>query len=211
MEKRDNNSGRIKPNFDLEIYHLQNYNIIAGVDEAGRGPWVGPVYSAAVILDQDNIPDGINDSKKISSWKRKEIFNKITSNHVFGVGIASVEEIDKINILEATFLAMTRAINNLEITPDLVLVDGNITPETDIKTKSVVRGDSKSLSIASASIVAKVLRDQYMEEIDVEFPSFNWKRNKGYGTKEHLNALEHHGPTKYHRKSFSPVRKMLSL
>ena len=106
---------------------------------------------------------------------------------------------------------MTRAINNLEITPDLVLVDGNITPETDIKTKSVVRGDSKSLSIASASIVAKVLRDQYMEEIDVEFPSFNWKRNKGYGTKEHLNALEHHGPTKYHRKSFSPVRKMLSL
>ena len=211
MEKRENNSGRIKPNLDLEIYHSQNYNIIAGVDEVGRGPWVGPVYSAAVILDQDNIPDGINDSKKISAWKRKEIFNKITSNHMFGVGVANVEEIDKINILEATFLAMTRAINNLEITPDLVLIDGNITPETDIKTKSVVKGDAKSLSIASASIVAKVLRDQYMEEIDVEFPSFNWKKNKGYGTKEHLNALEHHGPTKYHRKSFSPVRKMLSL
>ena len=211
MEKRDNNSSRIKPNLDLEIYHSQNYNIIAGVDEVGRGPWAGPVYSAAVILDQDNIPDGINDSKKTSPRKRKEIFNKITSNHMFGVGVASVEEIDKINILEATFLAMTRAINNLEITPDLVLVDGNITPETVIKTKSVVKGDAKSLSIASASIVAKVLRDQYMEEIDLEFPSFNWKRNKGYGTKEHLYALEHHGPTKYHRKSFSPVRKMLSL
>ena len=179
MGKRDNNSGRIKPNLDLEIYHLQNYNIIAGVDEAGRGPWVGPVYSAAVILNQDNIPDGINDSKKISPWKRKEIFNKITSNHMFGVGVASVEEIDKINILEATFLAMTRAINNLEITPDLVLVDGNLAPEIDIKTKSIVKGDSKSLSIASASIVAKVLRDEYMEEIDIEFPLFNWKKNKG--------------------------------
>ncbi len=211
MGKRDNNSGRIKPNLDLEIYHSQNYNIIAGVDEAGRGPWVGPVYSAAVILNQDNIPDGINDSKKISPWKRKEIFNKITSNHMFGVGVASVEEIDKINILEATFLAMTRAINNLEITPDLVLVDGNLAPEIDIKTKSIVKGDSKSLSIASASIFAKVLRDEYMEEIDIEFPSFNWKKNKGYGTKEHLTALENHGPTKYHRKSFSPVRKMLSL
>ena len=130
---------------------------------------------------------------------------------MFGVGVASVEEVDKINILEATFLAMTRAINNLEITPDFVLVDGSLVPKIDIKTKSIVKGDSKSLSIASASIVAKVLRDEYMEEIDLEFPSFNWKKNKGYGTKEHLNALENHGPTKYHRKSFSPVRKMLSL
>jgi len=188
-----------------------NYKIIAGVDEAGRGPWAGPVYSAAVILNDNNIPEGINDSKKLSEKKRNSIYLEIISNHIYGVGIADVDEIDKLNILGATLLSMERAVNNLSINPDFVLVDGNHEPKIEIDSESIIKGDTKSLSIAAASIIAKVERDEFMRQLDTQYPAYNWKKNKGYGTKDHQNALKMHGVTKYHRKSFSPVRKILSL
>jgi ribonuclease HII len=188
-----------------------NYKIIAGVDEAGRGPWAGPVYSAAVILDHNNIPEEINDSKKLSEKKRNIIYLEIISNHIYGVGIAEVDEIDKLNILGATLLSMERAVNNLSINPDFVLIDGNHKPKIEIDSESIIKGDSKSLSIAAASIIAKVERDKFMRQLDAQYPAYNWKKNKGYGTKDHQNALKMHGVTKYHRKSFSPVRKILSL
>ena len=188
-----------------------NYKIIAGVDEAGRGPWAGPVYSAAVILNDNNIPEGINDSKKLSEKKRNSIYLEIISNHIYGVGIADVDEIDKLNILGATLLSMERAVNNLSINPDFVLVDGNHEPKIEIDSESIIKGDTKSLSIAAASIIAKVERDKFMRQLDAQYPAYNWKKNKGYGTKDHQNALKMHGVTKYHRKSFSPVRKILSL
>ena len=188
-----------------------NYKIIAGVDEAGRGPWAGPVYSAAVILDHNNIPEEINDSKKLSEKKRNSIYLEIISNHIYGVGIADVDEIDKLNILGATLLSMERAVNNLSINPDFVLIDGNHEPKIEIDSESIIKGDTKSLSIAAASIIAKVERDEFMRQLDTQYPAYNWKKNKGYGTKDHQNALKMHGVTKYHRKSFSPVRKILSL
>ena len=188
-----------------------NYKIIAGVDEAGRGPWAGPVYSAAVILDHNNIPEEINDSKKLSEKKRNIIYLEIISNHIYGVGIAEVDEIDKLNILGATLLSMERAVNNLSINPDFVLVDGNHEPKIEIDSESIIKGDTKSLSIAAASIIAKVERDEFMRQLETQYPAYNWKKNKGYGTKDHQNALKMHGVTKYHRKSFSPVRKILSL
>jgi len=188
-----------------------NYKIIAGVDEAGRGPWAGPVYSAAVILNDNNIPEGINDSKKLSEKKRNSIYLEIISNHIYGVGIADVDEIDKLNILGATLLSMERAVNNLSTNPDFVLIDGNHEPKIEIDSESIIKGDTKSLSIAAASIIAKVERDEFMRQLDAQYPAYNWKKNKGYGTKDHQNALKTHGVTKYHRKSFSPVRKILSL
>ncbi len=188
-----------------------NYKIIAGVDEAGRGPWAGPVFSAAVILNDNNIPEEINDSKKLSEKKRNNIYLEIISNHTYGLGIAEVDEIDELNILGATLLSMERAINNLAVNPDFILIDGNHKPKIEIDSESVIKGDTKSLSIAAASIIAKVERDKFMRKLDVQFPAYNWRKNKGYGTKDHQNALNKYGVTKYHRKSFSPVRKILSL
>jgi len=188
-----------------------NYKIIAGVDEAGRGPWAGPVFSAAVILNDNNIPEEINDSKKLSEKKRNNIYLEIISNHTYGLGIAEVDEIDELNILGATLLSMERAINNLAVNPDFILIDGNHKPKIEIDSESVIKGDTKSLSIAAASIIAKVERDKFMRKLDGKFPAYNWKKNKGYGTKDHQNALNKYGVTKYHRKSFSPVRKILSL
>ena len=185
--------------------------LIAGIDEAGRGPWAGPVVSAAVILNEKNIPDGLNDSKKLSEKKRLSLFSSIYNFHSVGVGISSIEEIDTMNVLQATFLSMSRAVNDLNPQPEHVLVDGNLDPGLDFKTDCIVKGDSASLSIAAASIIAKVTRDNLMIELDGEYPYYCWKKNKGYGTSEHRKALEMYGPCKYHRKSLSPINKMLGV
>ena len=199
------------PNFLIEEDFGWPNKLIAGVDEAGRGPWAGPVVSAAVVLNKKNIPIDLNDSKKISEKKRHSLYSSIYNSHFVGVGISSIEEIDNLNILQATFLSMKRALNNLDCSVDAILVDGNIDPGFDYKTECIVKGDSISFSIAAASIVAKVTRDNLMSKIHREFPNYNWKRNKGYGTREHRNALDMYGPCKYHRKSFSPINKMLGL
>ncbi len=185
--------------------------LVAGVDEAGRGPWAGPVVSAAVVLNKENIPEGLNDSKKLSEKKRVSLFSSINKFHSVGVGKSNIEEIDSMNILQATFLSMKRAVDNLNFSPGLVLVDGNLDPGLEIKTKCIIKGDNISLSIAAASIIAKVTRDNLMLEMDKEYPDYKWKKNKGYGTAEHRNALEMFGPCKYHRKSFSPINKMLGV
>ena len=185
--------------------------LVAGVDEAGRGPWAGPVVSAAVVLNKENIPEGLNDSKKLSEKKRVLLFSSINKFHSVGVGKSNIEEIDSMNILQATFLSMKRAVDNLNFSPGLVLVDGNLDPGLEIKTKCIIKGDNISLSIAAASIIAKVTRDNLMLEMDKEYPDYKWKKNKGYGTAEHRNALEMFGPCKYHRKSFSPINKMLGV
>ena len=185
--------------------------LIAGIDEAGRGPWAGPVVSAAVILNEKNIPDGLNDSKKLSEKKRLSLFSSIYNFHSVGVGISSIEEIDTMNVLQATFLSMSRAVNDLNPQPEHVLVDGNLDPGLDFKTDCIVKGDSASLSIAAASIIAKVTRGNLRIELDGEYPYYCWKKNKGYGTSEHRKALEMYGPCKYHRKSFSPINKMLGV
>jgi len=185
--------------------------LIAGIDEAGRGPWAGPVVSAVVILNEKNIPDGLNDSKKISEKKRLSLYSSIYNFHSVGVGISSIEEIDRMNVLQATFLSMNRAVEDLNPQPEYILVDGNLDPGLNFKTKCIIKGDSISISIAAASVIAKVTRDNLMLKLDKEFPNYNWKKNKGYGTAEHRNALELHGPCKYHRKSFSPINKMLGV
>jgi ribonuclease HII len=185
--------------------------LIAGIDEAGRGPWAGPVVSAAVILNEKNIPDGLNDSKKLSEKKRLSLYSSIYNFHFVGVGISSIEEIDSMNVLQATFLSMKRAVEDLNPQPEYILVDGNLDPGLNFKTKCIIKGDSISISIAAASVIAKVTRDNLMLKLDKEFPDYNWKKNKGYGTAEHRNALELHGPCKYHRKSFSPINKMLGV
>ena len=185
--------------------------LIAGIDEAGRGPWAGPVVSAAVILNEKNIPDGLNDSKKLSEKKRLSLYSSIYNFHFVGVGISSIEEIDSMNVLQATFLSMKRAVEDLNPQPEYILVDGNLDPGLNFKTKCIIKGDSISISIAAASVIAKVTRDNLMLKLDKEFPNYNWKKNKGYGTADHRNALELHGPCKYHRKSFSPINKMLGV
>ena len=197
------------PNFLIEEDFGWPNKLVAGVDEAGRGPWAGPVVSAAVVLNKKNIPSDLNDSKKISEKKRQSLYSSICNSHFVGVGISSIEEIDNLNILQATFLSMKRALDNLDCSVDAILVDGNLDPGFDYKTECIVNGDSISFSIAAASIIAKVTRDNLMSKIHKEFPNYNWKRNKGYGTKEHRNALDMYGPCKYHRKSFSPINKML--
>ena len=185
--------------------------LIAGIDEAGRGPWAGPVVSAAVILNDKNIPDGLNDSKKLSEKKRLSLYSSIYNFHSVGVGISSIEEIDSMNVLQATFLSMKRAVEDLNPQPEYIIIDGNLDPGLNFKTKCIIKGDSISISIAAASVVAKVTRDNLMLKLDKEFPNYNLKKNKGYGTAEHRNALELHGPCKYHRKSFSPINKMLGV
>ena len=210
MERRATNSSLV-PNFLIEEDFGWPNKLIAGIDEAGRGPWAGPVVSAAVVLNKKNIPSDLNDSKKISEKKRQSLYSSIYNSHFVGVGISSIEEIDNLNILQATFLSMKRALDNLDCSVDAILVDGNLDPGFDYKTECIVNGDSISFSIAAASIIAKVTRDNLMSKIHKEFPNYNWRRNKGYGTKEHRNALDMYGPCKYHRKSFSPINKMLGL
>ncbi len=183
---------------------------IIGVDEVGRGPLAGPVISAAIILNKEKIPEGINDSKKLSKKKREVINEELISQHSFAIGIASVEEIDKINILQASLLAMKRAVLNLNIKPQTILVDGNKLPDLEYNMYPIIKGDSKSISIAAASIIAKVYRDKLMQDLSLQYPGYYWEKNSGYGTKQHLLALNNLGVTPIHRKSFAPIYNMLN-
>ena len=199
------------PNFNFESQGLADgHTIICGIDEAGRGPWAGPVVAGAVILDPKNIPRGLNDSKKLNEAKREILFDPIMQSSHVGIGIVSATEIDEINILQATFLAMQRAFAQLEITPDLALIDGNKSPKLNCKTQTIIGGDAKSLSIAAASIIAKVTRDRIMHEHDHIYPHYGFARHKGYGTAAHAAALAIHGPCAEHRKSFKPIALILS-
>ena len=183
---------------------------IAGIDEVGRGPLAGPVIAAAVILDRKNIPEGINDSKKIPKAKRILLAEKIKENSIYAYGAASEIEIDEINILQASLLAMKRASDGLSIVPNTTLIDGNFKPDIKNNTISIIKGDSKSVSIAAASILAKVYRDEIMLKYSKQFPEYGFQTNSGYGTKEHLAALKNYGITPIHRKSFKPVHNILN-
>ena len=176
--------------------------LVAGVDEAGRGPLAGPVVAAAVIIDQTKTIDGIKDSKKLSSKMRELLYEQITQNYVWSVGMIFQEEIDQINILEATKKACIIAIENLTVKPNTVLIDGNMKFPYHPNFVSIVNGDNLSIAIGAASIIAKVTRDRLMLEYAKEFPEYNWHKNFGYGTKEHLSAIKLYGITHYHRQSF---------
>lgn len=181
----------------------QGIGVICGVDEAGRGPLAGPVYAAAVILPRDLEIPGLTDSKKLSDKKRRELFPIIQEQAVaFGIGVASEKEIDEINILQATFLAMKRALEKLSVRPDLALIDGNRETDFGVPAKTVVKGDSLSASIAAASILAKVSRDDYMMELAQKYPQYGFDIHKGYGTKAHYQALWEFGPSEVHRMTF---------
>jgi ribonuclease HII len=182
---------------------------VAGVDEVGRGPLAGPVYAAAVILDSKRLPAGLDDSKKMSEARREKAFDAIMSSALaVGIGVASVAEIDRINILAATMLAMRRAVDRLSVAPVHALIDGNKVPALPCPADAIVKGDSKVLSIAAASIIAKVTRDRVMSELDLAFPGYGWARNKGYGTADHMQALARLGPSVHHRTSFAPIAQL---
>ena len=181
----------------------QGYEIICGVDEAGRGPLAGPVCAAAVILPKGLEIPGLNDSKKLTDKKRRELMPIIQQEALaYGIAFASHEEIDEINILQATFLAMERALAQLKIQPDLALIDGNRQKDFGIKVETVVKGDSRSANIAAASVLAKVTRDTYMEEMAKAYPGYGFEVHKGYGTKAHYEALREKGPCAIHRMTF---------
>lgn len=184
---------------------------VAGVDEAGRGPLAGPVYAGACILAPSCFFQGLNDSKQLTPEQRETLFSQITTSQevAFGIGCASVEEIDRFNILQATFLAMRRAVQALPLRPDFLLIDGNRLPKTEIPAEAIVKGDSLSVSIAAASILAKVTRDRVMDEYDLKWPQYGFKDHKGYGTPEHLKALSQHGPCPIHRISFEPINSKI--
>ncbi len=179
---------------------------IAGVDEAGRGPWAGPVVAAAVILDPGNIPDGLDDSKKLSARKRDFLFDAITRSSVVAYALRSPGEIDRTNILRASLEAMAEAVAMLALPPDGILVDGNQSPPGSIPCRTIVGGDGRSLSIAAASIIAKVTRDRIMLQLAIEHPGYGWETNMGYGTKAHQIGLSKYGVTPHHRRSFKPIR-----
>jgi len=183
---------------------------VCGIDEAGRGPWAGPVVASAVILDLTRIPHGLNDSKKLSKARREALFGEILAHAKTGVGIASVAEIDEINILQATFLAMRRAVAELPVMPAFALIDGDKIPQgLPCGAQAIVKGDGRSVSIAAASIIAKVTRDRIMAALAVDFPGYGWEKNAGYGVPAHKSGLERLGVTPHHRVSFKPIHKML--
>lgn len=182
----------------------KGYNLIAGTDEAGRGPLAGPVCAAAVILPEDFRAEGVNDSKKLSEKKRDLLYDHITENAAaYAIEFVDHKMIDEINIRNAAFMAMSRAVNNLAVRPDFVIVDGNGVKYIDIPHQCIVKGDSKSLSIAAASILAKVARDRFMDRLDEEYPVYGFKKHKGYPTAAHYEALQKYGPCPYHRLSFN--------
>jgi ribonuclease HII len=190
----------------------QGYTAIAGVDEVGRGPLVGDVVTAAVILDPNNPIEGLNDSKKLSEKKRLALYPEIKEKSLaWAVGRCSPEEIDELNILQATMVAMQRAVAGLKVQPDMVLIDGNRTPELPMDAQAVVKGDLRVAEISAASIIAKVVRDQEMEELDAQHPEFGFAKHKGYPTKAHFEAIEQHGVIAQHRKSFKPVKRALGI
>lgn len=185
--------------------------LIAGVDEAGRGPLAGPVVAAAVILDDQHPIQGLADSKVLTARRREQLYDEIRAKALCcSIAQASVEEIDEINILQATMLAMRRAVEGLRLKPTKVLVDGNRLPVLDVLAEAIVKGDSKVPAISAASILAKVTRDRWCAELDAQYPQYGFAGHKGYGTAEHLQALQAHGACREHRKSFSPVAKVLA-
>ena len=187
---------------------------VAGFDEAGRGPWAGPVVASAVILPRDAMPVSLltklDDSKKVRKTARETLFAELRAVAEIGIGIASPAEIDEFNILQASMLAMQRAAKGLTIKPASALVDGNHAPDIPYEVKTIVKGDGWSLSIAAASIVAKVTRDRIMADLSKKYPGYGWESNAGYGTKEHYNALLQLGVTPEHRQSFTPIRNLLT-
>lgn len=185
--------------------------LIAGVDEAGRGPLAGPVVAAAVILDDLHPIMGLADSKKLTALKRERLYDEIRAKALCcSIAEASVEEIDTFNILQATLLAMRRAVDGLRLKPHKVLVDGNRLPVLDVLAEAIVKGDSKVPAISAASILAKVHRDRWCQQLHEQYPQFGFDQHKGYGTQAHLQALRTHGATPWHRRSFSPVAEVLS-
>lgn len=191
----------LDPSFD--DFYRHSYAVVCGTDEAGRGPLAGPVVAGAVILPAGFVPEGLNDSKKLSEKKREKLYTVITENAVsWAIGMASPEEIDRENILNASLLAMRRAIDGLSVKPDFVLVDGNVERGFHYPVKAVVGGDGKSPSIAAASILAKVTRDRLLVEMDRNYPAYGFAKHKGYPTKDHMLAVYQHGPCPEHRRSF---------
>lgn len=183
---------------------------ICGIDEAGRGPWAGPVVAAAVILDRAALPDGIDDSKRLNATTRARLFDEIMASAHVGIGIGSVMEIERLNIVHANDLAMARALEALGQVPSMALVDGKWRPKTiAIPVRTVIGGDALSLSIAAASIIAKVTRDRIMQRLDGDCPGYGWRTNVGYGTREHREALARLGPSPHHRRLWAPVAKIL--
>ena len=200
---------KILPNLQVEN-EFKNQNV-CGVDESGRGALAGPVVAAAIILDKNNIPEGINDSKVLSPYLREKIFYKLSLSSTIGIGIIQSNQIDKLNILNATMLAMKRAILKLRIPADLALIDGNHSPKINIPCKTFVKGDKKISSIAAASIVAKFTRDKIMKRLASKWPYYGWEKNFGYGTKLHIQGISMQGISMYHRKTFKPIHNILSL
>ena len=184
-------------------FHKEGYNIIAGVDEAGRGPLAGPVVAASVIFSRSTIIDEINDSKKLTEKKREYLFDEIKEKSLsYSIGIIENDVIDKINILQAALKAMKKSVDELSARPDLILIDGNKTFLSEIPSRAIVQGDSKSFSIAAASILAKVVRDNLMIEASTNYPVYRWEKNKGYATKQHIEAIKASGYSEFHRKTF---------
>jgi len=198
------------PDLTAEVAYAGKDATICGVDEAGRGPWAGPVVAAAVVLDRGCVPPGLDDSKKLTPRRRAVLFDAIRAAASVGVGIASVEEIDALNILRANDLAMLRAIGALQPAPEAALIDGNrVPPGLPCRARALVGGDGRSLSIAAASIIAKVTRDRIMGELAGAHPGYGWERNMGYGTAEHRAGLIRLGVTPHHRRSFRPIHNIL--
>ncbi|MFK7744727.1 MAG: ribonuclease HII [Roseobacter sp.] len=199
------------PDFKLEMTaHAQGAACVAGVDEVGRGPLAGPVSAAAVVLDPDCIPDGLNDSKQLSKKRRLSLAQELMACAACGIGHATVAEIDEHNILRASHIAMLRALAALPVVPDYVLIDGSMVPRgLNIAAQPVVKGDMRCLSISAASIVAKVCRDKIMVDLAQQHPGYGWHTNMGYGSKSHIEALQNLGVTPHHRRSFKPVHNML--
>lgn len=218
-ENKDKESKKLYKEIDLYLcnldnhryekkYYNQNYTLIAGVDEVGRGPLVGPVVASAVILPKNYKLEGLTDSKKLSEKKRDYYYDIIMKDAIsVGIGIIDNNKIDKINIYEATKLAMKEAINNLNPKPEIVLTDA-MKLDLTIPVEPIIKGDIKSITIAAASVIAKVTRDKMMYELDKKYPYYNFKNNKGYPTKDHIKAIEEHGIIKEHRKTYAPIKNM---
>ncbi len=203
------------PDFSLE--NECPHDFIIGIDEVGRGPWAGPVVAASVYIPKaiwlEPFITELNDSKKIPEKKRHLLFKEITSKCIYGIGIVSPEDIDRLNILQASLFAMEKSVDSLKITPGYALIDGNKAPSFNardgLQTQTVIKGDSISNSIAAASIIAKVTRDQIMKELHTQYPHYGWDTNSGYGTKKHQEGLVSNGITNHHRKSFAPIKKLI--
>ncbi len=202
-----------RPDFSLEAsLQRKGFRNVAGVDEAGRGPLAGPVVAAAVCFRTRHLPDGIDDSKKLAAQRRQLLAEKIRSRGWTSVAVISVSQIEQLNILQAAMLGMRRALESLPVAPDHILIDGNKVPwGLSYPADAIVKGDSRSVSIAAASILAKVERDKIMRSLAEEFPHYGWERNHGYATADHLAALREFGPTRHHRCNFAPVREAAAL